>query len=324
MFWLNEVIMRNIFFVDSENVGDSWIQLFDYLNNDDCILVFYTDKSPNMSYANVVALKQSPFEPEFILCENGTDNALDFQLVTYLGSYTVKNPDDNLIIVSKDKGFDSVVHFWTERGYHVCRKAPSIFHTLANELSVQKPMLPAIPAFTAVPESIDDSVIKAENPKPDVIVEATPAANPVKIAVPAKIDKQAAIPEAVSTPLYDKEQVDTLLSCVGKSNLSAIHNILISIYGQEKGSYIYGIVKSSSYEIPKVNWQKKTKYRKFLSIVYSNAGISLTDDFYKKLYPHKANLREIHNLFVTKYGQEKGTEYYRYYKSHAEFLQKTF
>ena len=163
--------MRNIFFVDSENVGDSWIQLFDYLNDDDCILVFYTDKSPNMSYANVVALKQSPFEPEFILCENGTDNALDFQLVTYLGSYTVKNPDDNLIIVSKDKGFDSVVHFWTERGYHVCRKAPSIFHTLANELSVQKPMLPAIPAFTAVPESIDDSVIKAENPKPDVIVE---------------------------------------------------------------------------------------------------------------------------------------------------------
>ena len=71
--------MRNIFFVDSENVGDSWIQLFDYLNDDDCILVFYTDKSPNMSYANVVALKQSPFEPEFILCENGTDNALDFQ-----------------------------------------------------------------------------------------------------------------------------------------------------------------------------------------------------------------------------------------------------
>ena len=42
--------MRNIFFVDSENVGDSWIQLFDYLNDDDCILVFYTDKSPNMSY----------------------------------------------------------------------------------------------------------------------------------------------------------------------------------------------------------------------------------------------------------------------------------
>ena len=125
--------MKNIFFVDSENVGDAWIKLFDYLNEDDIILVFYSNKSPNMSYENLILLKHSPVEPEFILCENGTDNSLDFQLVTYLGSLTVKNPDDNLIIVSKDKGFDSVVHFWSERGFHVCRKAPSIFHTLISE-----------------------------------------------------------------------------------------------------------------------------------------------------------------------------------------------
>ncbi len=125
--------MKNIFFVDSENVGDSWIELFDYLNNEDIILVFYTDKSPNMSYVNLITLKQSPFFPEFIMCENGTENSLDFQLVTYLGSYTVKNPEDNLIIVSKDKGFDSVVHFWSDRGYNICRKAPSIFYTLSNE-----------------------------------------------------------------------------------------------------------------------------------------------------------------------------------------------
>ena len=125
--------MRNIFFVDSENVGDSWIQLFDYLNDDDCILVFYTDKSPNMSYANVVALKQSPFEPEFILCENGTDNALDFQLVTYLGSYTVKNPDDNLIIVSKDKGFDSISGRNADTMY-VARLPPFSTHWQMNYL----------------------------------------------------------------------------------------------------------------------------------------------------------------------------------------------
>ena len=86
--------MKNIFFVDSENVGDSWIELFDYLKGEDIILVFYTDKSPNMSYANLITLKQSPFFPEFIMCENGTENSLDFQLVTYLGSYTVKNPED--------------------------------------------------------------------------------------------------------------------------------------------------------------------------------------------------------------------------------------
>lgn len=302
--------MRNIFFVDSENVSDCWIQLFDYMSDDDRILVFYTDKSPHMSYANVIALKQSSIEPEFILCENGTDNALDFQLVTYLGAYTVKNPDDNLIIVSRDKGFDSVVRFWTDRGYQVCRKAPSIFHTLTKEVLEQKPMLPAVPVSPASLPVIEASApeeSKTEKPA-DLLPIATP--DPVIPIAPAFE--------------YDTEQLSTLLSCIGKGNLSALHNILISIYGQEKGSYIYGIVKNTSYEIPTVNWQKKTKYRKFLSIVYSNAGIALSDDFYKTLYPHKANLREIHNLFVTKYGQEKGTKYYRYYKNHSEFLQKTF
>lgn len=53
---------------------------------------------------------------------------------------------------------------------------------------------------------------------------------------------------SISDPIpqieYDKEQVDTLLSCVGKSNLSAIHNILISIYGQTIGGYIYGKAKT--------------------------------------------------------------------------------
>ena len=276
--------MKNIFFVDSENVGDSWIELFEYLHDEDIILVFYTDKSPNMSYSNVIIFKQSPVEPEFILCENGTDNSLDFQLVTYLGSFTTKNPDDNLIIVSKDKGFDSVVHFWSKRGYKVSRKSPSIFHTLSDETPVDIPII--------------DSTIE--------------------------ISENQVFSESTQEPKYNTEQVNTLLSCTGKSNLSAIHNILISIYGQPTGSQIYNIIKNPAYEVPVVNWQKKTKYRKFLNIVYSNAGIMLSDDFFKKLYTSKANLREIHNLFVNKYGQEKGTEYYRIYKNHSEYLQKTF
>ncbi len=70
-------------------------------------------------------MKQSPVNPEFIHCDNGTDNALDFQLSTYLGSLTVKNPDDNLIIVTRDTGFDVVVKFWA---------APALSCMLASTL----------------------------------------------------------------------------------------------------------------------------------------------------------------------------------------------
>lgn len=300
--------MKNIFFVDSENVGDAWIKLFDYLNEDDIILVFYSNKSPNMSYENLILLKHSPVEPEFILCENGTDNSLDFQLVTYLGSLTVKNPDDNLIIVSKDKGFDSVVHFWSERGFHVCRKAPSIFHTLISEEPTTVSMSEILEPDSNFPESSNternDTTEVSEN-----VTEHTTKEESNQISALTYIDEV---------------QLDVLLSCIGKSNLSALHNMLKAIYGDTVGKEIYEMVKLPSYEIPTVNWQKKTKYRKFLNIIYSKNEVHLSDDFFKKLYPQKANLKEINKLFTGKYGQEKGTEYYKIYKTYADFLQKTF
>lgn len=283
--------MKNIFFVDSENVGDSWLDLFDYMDSEDIILVFYSNKSPNMSYPNLVKLKESSIFPEFVLCENGTENSLDFQLVTYLGSFTVKNPDDNLIIVSKDKGFDSVVHFWAGRGFHICRKAPSIFYTLSSE-------------------NITDEVTVSDS---DAVL------------LPALyLDPDTPLSEPVPQIEYDKEQLDTLLSCIGKSSLSTIHNILISVYGHTTGSYIYGQVKNSTYVIPTVNWQKKTKYKKFLKIVYSKSGIAISDDFFKNLYQLKPSLQKVYKFFIEKFGQTKGAEYYRIYKQYSDFLQTAF
>lgn len=283
--------MKNIFFVDSENVGDSWLDLFDYMDSEDIILVFYSNKSPNMSYPNLVKLKESSIFPEFVLCENGTENSLDFQLVTYLGSFTVKNPDDNLIIVSKDKGFDSVVHFWAGRGFHICRKAPSIFYTLSSE-------------------NITDEVTVSDS---DAVL------------LPALyLDPDTPLSELVPQIEYDKEQLDTLLSCIGKSSLSTIHNILISVYGHTTGSYIYCQVKNSTYVIPTVNWQKKTKYKKFLKIVYSKSGIAISDDFFKNLYQLKPSLQKVYKFFIEKFGQTKGAEYYRIYKQYSDFLQTAF
>lgn len=38
----------------------------------------------------------------------------------------------------------------------------------------------------------------------------------------------------------------------------------------------------------------------------------------------KANLQKIYKLYIEKFGQAKGAEYYRIYKPYAEFLQTTF
>lgn len=46
--------MAKIFMIDSENVGASWIQLLPALSEEDQIFVFYTDKSPYVSYENML------------------------------------------------------------------------------------------------------------------------------------------------------------------------------------------------------------------------------------------------------------------------------
>ncbi|MCQ2558862.1 MAG: PIN domain-containing protein, partial [Oscillospiraceae bacterium] len=73
--------LKKYYLIDSENVGDSWISLLLSAAPEDEILVFYTLKSPHMSYKNLILLKQSPREVCFIECCEGA-NALDFQLCT--------------------------------------------------------------------------------------------------------------------------------------------------------------------------------------------------------------------------------------------------
>ena len=53
------VIIIRHFLVDSENVNDNWLMLFDMADEDDEIIVFYTKKSPHMSYMSVIRLMEN-------------------------------------------------------------------------------------------------------------------------------------------------------------------------------------------------------------------------------------------------------------------------
>ena len=78
------IIIRH-FLVDSENVNDNWLMLFDMADEDDEIIVFYTKKSPHMSYMSVIRLMENnKINIRFEESYEGT-NALDFQLVSYMG-----------------------------------------------------------------------------------------------------------------------------------------------------------------------------------------------------------------------------------------------
>lgn len=129
------IIIRH-FLVDSENVNDNWLMLFDMADEDDKIIVFYTKKSPHMSYMSVIRLMENnKINIRFEESYEGT-NALDFQLVSYMGylmgcagSFSENKCDtasaescaDEYIIMSNDTGYDPAVRFWKDKGFAVRR-----------------------------------------------------------------------------------------------------------------------------------------------------------------------------------------------------------
>lgn len=129
------IIIRH-FLVDSENVNDNWLMLFDMADEDDEIVVFYTKKSPHMSYMSVIRLiENNKINIRFEECYEGT-NALDFQLVSYMGylmgcggacsenecdAASAETGADEYIIMSNDTGYDPAVRFWKDKGCAVRR-----------------------------------------------------------------------------------------------------------------------------------------------------------------------------------------------------------
>ena len=129
------IIIRH-FLVDSENVNDNWLMLFDMADEDDEIVVFYTKKSPHMSYMSVIRLiENNKINIRFEECYEGT-NALDFQLVSYMGylmggggacsenecdAASSETGADEYIIMSNDTGYDPAVRFWKDKGFAVRR-----------------------------------------------------------------------------------------------------------------------------------------------------------------------------------------------------------
>ena len=110
------------YLVDSENVNDNWLMLFDMIDETDNIIVFYTKNSPHMSYPSVIRLLKINRTIKFEECFEG-NNALDFQLISYMG-YLMKNSDienSEFIVMSNDTGFDSAINFWKSKGFHVNR-----------------------------------------------------------------------------------------------------------------------------------------------------------------------------------------------------------
>lgn len=109
-----------IYLVDYENTH--YLGGISGLSENDTVVVFYTQNSSSLSFDAHKEILQAQAKILYKYVDNGGKNALDFQLSTYLGCLVGEKQADEqqLYIVSKDKGFYYVSKFWErEKGIRI-------------------------------------------------------------------------------------------------------------------------------------------------------------------------------------------------------------
>lgn len=189
----------------------------------DKILLFYTENSPHISYVDFEMILRYPDSFEMVRAYTGK-NALDFQLVSYLGYLLKTAPKTHYVVVSNDYGYDSVIQFWKDRNISITR-----LNAVDLEKNSKKFELMAL--------------------EPKEILEVSEEENTETVEVsPLKEKLKDALNEAIPMNKKDRQKtIDDIVETLDETNLDdlrQVHNDLVKGFGMEDGSKIYKQIKT--------------------------------------------------------------------------------
>ena len=120
------------FLVDYENVPNTGLEGIEQLTEKDRVVIFLNENNTFKARTHV-KLENALAEKDYIFVNVTGPNALDFQLVTYLGMLCMEKPEEQYVVVSKDQGFDAAIKFLKGRQRNVSRKTDlAMNNTLAD------------------------------------------------------------------------------------------------------------------------------------------------------------------------------------------------
>lgn len=132
----------NYYLIDYENTGENGLRGITELNENSCIIIFYSENADKISFDMHQKLMECRASVEYRKISTGKRNALDFQLSTYLGYLIAKCEEDTFYIISKDNGYRAVIDFWKEWDVRQIDKIA---------LSIPKADSPVPPSFMPLP-----------------------------------------------------------------------------------------------------------------------------------------------------------------------------
>lgn len=110
---------KRYFLVDYENVKTEGFQGIDELEKTDTVIIFYSANADKMTFQLHTQIIETKAKISYFGVETIGQNALDFQLSSYIGYIIGKKNSCECFIVSNDRGFENVCNFWRRNGVRV-------------------------------------------------------------------------------------------------------------------------------------------------------------------------------------------------------------
>lgn len=108
-----------IYLIDFENVHSDGLKGIEQLGEKDKCYIFYSEHAGVLTFNMHKRITESKADIFYVEAQVGMKNALDFQLVSYLGYMIREAPEENYCIISNDKAFELVGRFWQEKNVNV-------------------------------------------------------------------------------------------------------------------------------------------------------------------------------------------------------------
>jgi hypothetical protein len=125
-----------IFLVDYENTNSNGLKGISKLDKSDRVIIFYSSVSSTISFEVLDEILLSGVSLEKIFLKSHSTNALDFQLVTYMGYLIAENNVNDIYVITKDKGFFSAIEFCNK----YLKKEINIFQSINEAIGTKEDM----------------------------------------------------------------------------------------------------------------------------------------------------------------------------------------
>ena len=145
---------KRYFLVDYENVTSAGLVGIESLESADSVIIFYSANANKMTFQIHTSLLNTKANVDYCEVDTVGQNALDFQLSSYIGYIIGKKSKSVCYIVSHDRGFENVCNFWRKRGAKL-KIIPDISRINRKYSDIQLEVKNAIEEFGLSPEDSD-------------------------------------------------------------------------------------------------------------------------------------------------------------------------